>query len=659
MLSQTGEIVNALGGFSADTYSLSGVGTLNIDTAGGGSVGDTMVVDTFFNWLNNANIGGSSTGVLQIPGGVTMTKAGGTQSIFNITLDNQGTFQHNSGLLQLVDATIDNSGNYDIALDESISNAGGSPVFNNFGTFNKTAGAGTTTINANVTFIQDPAGEVQVQSGTLNIPSFATNPGTVTLANDATLITAGAFSNTGILQGIGTIDPVTLTNPGTINPGTTPGTITIAGDADFTGGILNFEVDGLTPGTEHDQIIVTGSATLGGTINVVAGFAPAQNDTFDLITCGGTGCSGTFGTENLPADFSLANLGGIVQLTFATCAGTICWDDGGGDGLWLTATNWTTDLLPGGLDDVVIDFGGGNTVTLSSGVQSINSLINEDTLIINGSATLNLATTSTSNGDLSLSTTLGGTGDLTVNGLFTWSSPGTTLVNIAGGLTTAATSTVSLSGNGTKQLDTGWTNQGIVNWNDGDFLLNASTFDNDATFNILTADNNDRISGTGTFNNNATGTVNKTLGGEIEFQPGAGTNNAGLFDIDAGEVEFQTPTTTTATGVFDIDPTATLNFTSATHNVANPNAFVSAGPGAQLIIDGSATVNLNTSISLDPDIDLSLSTTLGGTGDLTVNGLFTWSSPGTTFVGLAGGLTTAATSTVSLSGNGTKQLDTG
>ena len=116
------------------------------------------------------------------------------------------------------------------------------------------------------------------------------------------------------------------------------GIITIDGDADFTGGTLNFEVDGLTPGTQHDQIVVTGNATLGGTIVVTYGFSPLDNDTFDLITCGGA-CSGAFTTETLPADSSLANLGAIVRLTFSSCAGTICWDDGGADGLWLTATN--------------------------------------------------------------------------------------------------------------------------------------------------------------------------------------------------------------------------------------------------------------------------------------------------------------------------------
>ena len=394
---------------------------------------------------------------------------------------------------------------------------------------------------------------------------------------------------------------------------------------------------------------------MGGTINVIAGFAPAENDTFDLVTCGGTGCGSAFVTENLPADFSLANLGAIVQLSFATCAGTICWDDDGGDGLWLTAINWTTDLLPGALDDVVIDFGGGNTVTLSSGIQTINSLINEDSLIIFGGAELRLTSTSNSNGDLALGGTLGGAGDLTVNGLFDWGSGGDTFVNISGGLITTATT--NLNSTGDKRVDTTWTNQGIVNWNDGDIHMAGGTFNNDATFNILTADGNDVIEGGGgVFNNNATGTVNKTLGGTIRFINNGSFTNTGLFDLDAGTLRLEQATTTTATGVYNIADGATLNFFASTHNVANPNAFVADTTNAQLLITNS-TVNLNASTSLDADIDLTLSSaTLSGSADLTVNGLFDWGA--FTIVNIAGGLITAATSTTNLNDEGDKRVDT-
>jgi len=51
-----------------------------------------------------------------------------------------------------------------------------------------------------------------------------------------------------------------LTNLGTLAPGNSPGTITINGNY-IEAGTLDIEVEGVTPGTQHDQVIVTGTAT--------------------------------------------------------------------------------------------------------------------------------------------------------------------------------------------------------------------------------------------------------------------------------------------------------------------------------------------------------------------------------------------------------------
>ena len=630
--------------YTANTVNLLG-GTLSVTDAT-----SSLNIDTAFDW-DNSVLGGSGTTTLLAGTSAQLSSSGFKALDTNATLVNNTTLDFASVNSLTLSGTLINNATIDLQGDIGMSGIG-TLTNTATGTIQKSAGVGTSLLSVTNT---TNSGLLDVQTGVLQINNLGTSSGTVDTATGTIFRPNGNFTNTGTIQGEGTVDVVTLTNQGTINPGTSPGILTIDGDADFTGGILNFEVNGLTPGTEHDQIIVTGSVTLGGTINVITGFAPAENDTFDLVTCGGTGCGSAFVTENLPADFSLANLGAIVQLSFATCAGTICWDDDGGDGLWLTAINWTTDLLPGALDDVVIDFGGGNTVTLSSGIQTINSLINEDSLIIFGGAELRLTSTSNSNGDLALGGTLGGAGDLTVNGLFDWGSGGDTFVNISGGLITTATT--NLNSTGDKRVDTTWTNQGIVNWNDGDIHMAGGTFNNDATFNILTADGNDVIEGGGgVFNNNATGTVNKTLGGTIRFINNGSFTNTGLFDLDAGTLRLEQATTTTATGVYNIADGATLNFFASTHNVANPNAFVADTTNAQLLITNS-TVNLNASTSLDADIDLTLSSaTLSGSADLTVNGLFDWGSGGDTFVNISGGLITTATT--NLNSTGDKRVDT-
>ena len=235
----------------------------------------------------------------------------------------------------------------------------------------------------------DNAGTVDAQSGaSLSFTSSFMQTAGITQLTGGSISTTSPMSFTGgSLIGFGTITGDVSMDAATLSPGSSPDILNVTNLTLTSNSILDIDVDGVNPGVGgHDQINVTNNATLAGTLNVNLGFAPSDGDTFDFITCGGT-CSGTFAVENLPVDFLVNYSAALTQLEFSTCGGTICWDDGGGDGLWLTASNWTTNLLPGALDDVVIDFGGGNTVTLSSGVQSINSLINEDTLIINGSAT--------------------------------------------------------------------------------------------------------------------------------------------------------------------------------------------------------------------------------------------------------------------------------
>jgi hypothetical protein len=86
-----------------------------------------------------------------------------------------------------------------------------------------------------------------------------------------------------------------------VNPRSSPGIITI--EVDYTQesvGLLNLELGGTTEGT-YDQLVVTGTAALGGTLNVITinGFIPSAGDSFTLLKYGGT-LTGTFSTENLP-----------------------------------------------------------------------------------------------------------------------------------------------------------------------------------------------------------------------------------------------------------------------------------------------------------------------------------------------------------------------
>ncbi len=81
-----------------------------------------------------------------------------------------------------------------------------------------------------------------------------------------------------------------------------PGVMQIAGNyTQTTFGTLQIELGGLSQGNNYDQLLVSGSATHGGTLNVllINGFTPSLGDSFDILDWGTL--SGTFSTLQLPA----------------------------------------------------------------------------------------------------------------------------------------------------------------------------------------------------------------------------------------------------------------------------------------------------------------------------------------------------------------------
>ena len=66
---------------------------------------------------------------------------------------------------------------------------------------------------------------------------------------------------------------------------------------------LEIEVDGTTADTQHDQLIVGGTATISGTLSVSINYTPSTNDRIVFLSA--TTISGTFATISpaLPADW--------------------------------------------------------------------------------------------------------------------------------------------------------------------------------------------------------------------------------------------------------------------------------------------------------------------------------------------------------------------
>ena len=90
-------------------------------------------------------------------------------------------------------------------------------------------------------------------------------------------------------------------------PGDSPAEVTFAGDFLLNStATLEIELGGTTPASEYDRLVIAGTASLAGTLDVSlidAGgglFAPSAGDTFDIVTTAGGLLGTTFDTELLP-----------------------------------------------------------------------------------------------------------------------------------------------------------------------------------------------------------------------------------------------------------------------------------------------------------------------------------------------------------------------
>ena len=345
---------------------------------------------------------------------------------------------------------------------------------------------------------------------------------------------------------------------------------------------------------------------------------------------------------------------GIVLSSGLGFAATVTWNNpAGGD--WHTGVNWDTGNVPVDGDDAVIGNIGGNTVTYSAGTTNLNSFSAGDNLRITGGI-LNIAAASNVDAGTTLtlsSGALGGAGSLTVNGNFDWGSAGS--LSVAGGVVTKATT--NLIGAGDKDLGTTWDNDGTVNFNEGDFDLQTSNavFNNNATFNIVTTNTGDVIKGNAsgtaeTFSN--FGDLNKPNSGTIRIVLGTFINS-GNVDIDMGTLKIESPNTT-HTGTYDLASNATLESIATNHEINTTSPFDAASAGRFLVSSGTVNFNSDSTVlpaGLELDFDAG---TLGGTGNVEINGTFNWGSAGS--LSVAGGVVTKATT--NLIGAGDKDLGT-
>ena len=345
---------------------------------------------------------------------------------------------------------------------------------------------------------------------------------------------------------------------------------------------------------------------------------------------------------------------------------TVTWTGTAGDGKWATGGNWSggtgTGGLPGAGQDVVIPSGFA-TITASTGTLAINSLSSASPLSFTA-GTLSIAAASSLTAPLAISAgqinfnaatstaaiaesggVIGGSGALTIGGLFTWSAG---LLSVAN---TTANAGIDFHGTGTDQLSAGTlTNPAgqfaTIGATGNDFLqfLAGATFVNAGTLTASSGsmaffNGSDTFTNTGTFNVALPSIGTFTLNAGITFNsPATGTVNVlsgTLLILDAG----------TSAGAMNVAGGATLDFQG--------NYILSSGisgPGTIAITGG--TLNAAGPITFNSPLNFSAGT-LTGPGPLTLASSFTWSG------GLLSVTSTTANAGIDFQGSGTDQLSTG
>ena len=366
-----GGLANFNGNTTATNISLTN-GTL----AGSGNVTSTGL----FTW-NGGTLSG--TGVTNANGGLlinnaevfldtrTLNNAAGSTATFgDFTLfyfQNGSVFNNNGTFL----AQADNGyGFYD---------DGGGGTFNNTGTFTRNTGTSVFAIGSGIAF--NNSGTVNVQSGSLEFDGgYTQTGGTLNLAGGSVQSNTALDIEGGLLTGIGNITAA-ITNNALLNPGLGVGGLGVTGNVSLlSASNLNFQLGGLTQGTEYGFLNVNGTVALGGQLllsflrnfqNLITG-----SDTFTVVsaTSNFTGAFsnvasgtrlltsdgfGTFVVTYTGSNVVLSNFiaGGLAPLSFAG-ANSSTGNGGNGGTLNLTAPAVTFGLGSGEIPGAY--FSGGN-----------------------------------------------------------------------------------------------------------------------------------------------------------------------------------------------------------------------------------------------------------------------------------------------------------
>ncbi len=173
------------------------------------------------------------------------------------------------------------------------------------------------------------AGTINVTAGTMGSPAAAeagqlVQSGGLTTVSQGAVLSMDVTLNGGTLRGSGTVRQLS-NSAGTVEPGASPGTLTVTND--FTqgpGGTLREEIAGIADAS-FDRLVVGGLATVGGTLAIDSdpGFTPPPSSTYRFVESGSR--AGAFqsltGAQVGGSAYLVNHQADGVRLCFAACPG--------------------------------------------------------------------------------------------------------------------------------------------------------------------------------------------------------------------------------------------------------------------------------------------------------------------------------------------------
>jgi hypothetical protein len=293
--------------FSPGTLAITeGTATLNRDV----SVSTLLASAGVRNGTGTLTVTGSldfsASGSVQLEGGTTTIASSASPIAFGasqlvvseatLNLDTPATWTANQWTVQN-GAVLNVNSTLGISEGGSLGNLGGSAD-----SLVHVGAAGTLTVGTPArTFLISPklenAGVVHFESGTANAVAGMTQTGGSTTVDSGAKLVGTVGLNAGLLDGNGTLGGPLTNTGGMVSPGTSPGTLTIEGEyVQGAAGTMKVDIAGAAPGVGYDQLLV-GSASLAGTLAIVAGegFAPSPGEEFTILEAVGAS-SGAFTT---------------------------------------------------------------------------------------------------------------------------------------------------------------------------------------------------------------------------------------------------------------------------------------------------------------------------------------------------------------------------